>query len=346
MQHLEEQLQKAISDLTERIKQHEGGVVLCLRDLSVTGRVTEDFVGPMSSNSSYYEAGIILGEMKENESPKMERIDLPDFELRKGGEDRPHHYIWNHYSVPIDRKLTGFINLLQNSFQFDIKDLEGLKQGELAIDLMDFQSLTPILSLLNHSSNLRRTNFLIGDEEVEKFLSERSVGNVEEFFNILKNPELVKERIDKHYYGERKELGKKLVITTNEIANAFRIVQNLEDNVMHTRFSWGYDSDDKRYPSWDEFRRESVERYYGLRNLILEKIQVLNGYLKQGIEDSKLYAFTNEPFIEGDFIGFPEKIDFHSYSKWITSSFIPDISGTFEKLDNHLREERQKASSH
>jgi hypothetical protein len=267
---------------------------------------------------------------------------LPDLHLRKSGEDRPHHYIFGNYSIPIDRKLSGFVNTFGKSgFDFDIKDLEGLKQGQILLDVRDFEdSLLLVLLDRDRTSNLTRTDILIGNEEVEKFLKEKRIENYQEILNILEHPGFTRGRIEQYYDKQREELGRNVVITSYEIANAFRKVQELENSVMCAHFGWDFDA---RGRCWSA--GGNVGRYLGLREQISNKIKILNEYLKEGKENPKLYAFTNDPLIDGEIIGFPEKTAFSSYYNWITDSFIPDINSTLEKLDSHLREERQKTYS-
>jgi hypothetical protein len=344
MLRLEEQLQKAVADLTEKVKQHKGEVAFCLREFSVMGRDTGGIMGPSSHDSHYYETGIITGEMQKNKDPEMERINLPDLTLRRGGEDRPHHYLWGHYSVPVDRKLTGFVNLFQNIFQFDIKDLEELKQGNLSIDLRDFDISDPLLFLLHHDrdSHLRRTDFLIGDEEVERFLKEKKFRNYPELFSVLKNPVSVEGRISEHYSQEAKELGEKIVITANEVASAFRKVQALEENVMKATYGWKVDYDE-RYAAWDDFHREQVDKYQGLREVISKNIKTLKEQLLKE-ENPKLLKIANFSLLDGEIIGFPARVLVNDYLNYIKKYLIPEIEGTFAKIDSYLSEQRKKAS--
>ncbi|MCX6747093.1 MAG: hypothetical protein NTU63_03085 [Candidatus Pacearchaeota archaeon] len=342
MQGFEEKLQKAVSDLTERVKQHQGQVAFCLREFSVSGETTGDFIPPMSDDSYYYETGIINGEMQKNENSKMNRIDLPDFKLRKGGEDRPHHYIGGYYSIPVDRKLKGFVNSFRDGFQFDIKDLEELKQGNLLIDLRDFEEVSNALSFLFHdrTSHLTRADILIGDEEVGRFLSERKIKNVQELFEILQDETTTKSKIFSYYYDERMEFGEKLTITANEVANMFRGIRGLEESVMRASLSLEYE-DGHSYPKWDDLHRGSVEKYLGLKEVVLKKIKVLNQQLEEG---KKLYAATNLPMIKGEVIGIPTEIAFSSYSLWLEDS-VSGIRQTLNKIDGCLSEERQKTNS-
>ena len=47
MEAVDERLQKPISDLAERVKQNQGQVAFSLREFSVAGKVTGDFIPKM-----------------------------------------------------------------------------------------------------------------------------------------------------------------------------------------------------------------------------------------------------------------------------------------------------------
>lgn len=144
MQRMVEQI-KAISDLTEKVKQHQGEVAFCLREFNVKGEVTGDYLPPQLHYYYYYDTGIIKGEMQRNENPGSRIIKLSHLEdLRPMGAYEPEECMWGHYSIPVDRNLNGFLNYMTGNSRFDIsiETLEGIKQGQILLDLRDFEDST------------------------------------------------------------------------------------------------------------------------------------------------------------------------------------------------------------
>lgn len=335
MLNLEKQLEKEVFKLREKVKGKKGEIVFCLREFNLTESITGDFIPPYSEDFYYYETGIINGKIKKKEYSKMENIALPCFDFKI----KNCYCVFGDYSVSIDRKLKGFINKFQNSFYFKIEDLENLKQGKLLIDLKDFRvSLNNLLTQYdNHEPELKNFNLLIGNEEVENFLKKRKIENYQELFGVLKNQDEVKKKIDSHYLVKREELGKKLIVLANEITNEFREIESLEDNVMHASFLIEKGQDEtNRY--WN---KEEVIYYYKIKDNVLKNLKSLNEFLEKG---KKLYNLNSEPLINGETIGFPEKISFNSYSIWLKNNLISDINKTFKKIDSYLTEEEKKAN--
>ncbi len=335
MQMLEEQIEKSAGDINEKIKQHPGEVAFFLRQFSVKGEVTGGFLPPSSSNFHYYESGIIKGEIQKNENPKMKRIDLPGFILEKDGEDRSHHYLWDNYTLPVDRRIEGFIE--SNRFLMSIDDLEGLKEGNLLISLNDLYKNSNFF-LKHDLSNLKRTDILIGNEDVEKFLKERRIENYQELFDVLKNHGFVFRKIADYHYKEREAFGKEFILISNEIANSFRTIKAIEDRVMHARYVRETDQDGSNISGWDDSHRENIYQYIDLREKIFSRLNIMDAQLKKG---KKLYAATNIPALDGKIVGFFGDVGFYEQSAWTEKSLIPDIKKTFEKIDSYLNEQQK-----
>ncbi len=340
MQSLEKQIKKTVSELGEKISKRKGEIILSFREFYVPK--DGGCFGSHGDKFNYYETGIITGEMQKNEAPKMKDIDLSHFKLKIAGHES-NYCIWGDYSIPVDRKISGFINNFGNNFYFDIKDLEELKPGQVLIDTTrDFGSSLTILDLLNdhRKSELKKTDFLVGNEEIEKFLIEKKIENSGELFKILQNPESVKRQIENYYFGKREQLGEKLAITANEIMNAFRKVKSLEDNIMRAYYVRENDQGGSDISHWDESHVEEVHQYSDLKIQINSIVPIINNQLEKGKE---LFFIIQQPFIDGTTIGFPEKTSFNKYFNWLKNSLLPEINNTFEKIDSYLNRQQKEA---
>lgn len=333
MQELERTLTlaKKVSDITKRINNSRGEPVLCFRDFSTPGEVTGDLIPPISNEYQHYEAGVINGKVRTVPGLISEMITLEE-PFGRWGSETFYSVIGSHL-IPIDRKLEGFVNF---GFRLDIENLEKIGPGEILIDEIGVDQ-TMDTSL--YQSHLRSFNLLIGSGEIENFLEGRKIKNYHELLDILKNPE---ERIEGYYHKKRDELDRNLVITANNIANLFRSVQALEKGVMHANWVPTWDEDGHSYHGWDKFSGRFVQGYQKLREDISHEIRVLGEYLKEGTENPRLYVPRD---IGGIIIGFPGRTTFDSYSAWIKDSLFKSINETFERLDTHLTEERDKSNS-
>ena len=337
VQALDERLQKVVSDLEEKVKKHQKQVIFCLREFEIAGEVTGDFVPPQTDYFYHYEAGIINGKLQLADQKKllMDILTVPLF----GMEYNTYHLLGSHF-IPVDRKIARTERYFQDVLHFDIKELEEIKQGQIIIDLHDFVLSDSLHSASGHrKSKLKKTNLLIGDKEVEKFFKEKRIKNYNEFFDVLKNPQFVKERIDKHYWNVRKKIGEDLAVTANEIINTFRKIQSLESSLMSATYGLKGNYDE-HYFGWDDSHKGQVDEYYGLKNFISKNIEILKTCLKEG---EKLYSATLVPSIKGEIIGFPKEITFDSYSTWINNSLIFDINKVFGKIDTYLHKQIEKA---
>jgi hypothetical protein len=329
-----------LEKIKEEISKKKGETVFVSREFEVPGEVTGDFIPPIPRNYHHYEAGIIEGEILRIE--KIKSINLGVSSQRGMGMHEITYNVFGIVSIPVERKLEGFLNDFQNSFSFNIGDLENIKKGEILIEIMDLYKLGKIPSYSSifprEIPEFKDFNLLIGDEKIEQFLKNRGIRNPERLFITLKKPHSVKNWIDSHYYKERKELGENLAISANKIANMFREVKGLEDRVIHASFFREADQDGSIFSHWD---REEVEDYFKLRDKISKNLESLKPLLEKGW---KLYENESLPFIDGSIIGFPERISFNSYHSWLEHSLISDMQNTFKKIDSYLKEEREKAS--
>lgn len=342
MQKLEDKFLKKIK---EEISKKKGEAIFVSRDFEIPGEVRGDFVGPIPREFHHYEAGIIEGELEKTE--KIKTINLGT-NLNEGmGMSEINYHVFGISSIPVERKLEGFLNNFQNPFQLDIKDLESIKPGEILISHEDLYKLKGIHYLsdmfstqrydLDKGFKFKDFNLLIGDEKIEQFLKKREIRNPERLFVTLKKPDSVKNWIDSHYFKERKELGENLAISSNKIANMFREIKRLENRVMHANFIRER-GQDETYTYWD---RDEVEDYSKLKDKISKNLEILKPLLEKGW---KLYEEESLPFIDGNIIGFPEKISFNSYHSWLKHHLIGEIENTFGRIDSYLKREREKAS--
>jgi hypothetical protein len=198
----------------------------------------------------------------------------------------------------------------------------------------------PYLSNPHEISQLTRTDILLGDEEVEKFLKEKKAKNPNELFDVLRNPRFVKVRVEEHYDEKRGKLGEKLVISANELANTFREIKTLERSLMHTHFTRSWDQDGSDISHWED--SEQVYRYSDLKKKITSLCRAIDSQLEEG---SKLYLIESMPLIDGATIGFPELTHFDDYSAWLKNSLIPNINVALEKIDSYLSEQQKKAEA-
>ena len=340
MQGLEEQLEKAISNLTERVKQHQGEVAFCLREFTIPGEVTGDFLPPIPHDYYHYNAGIITGEVQRNEEPKFDIIKLPHMTLRPMGAHEPDDFIWGNYSIPVDRNLKGFANAFGNlHFNISTEALEGISSGQILLDIRDFEDQT-LIALLDRdrTSHLTRTDILIGNEEVEKFLKEKQFKDYQEFFDILRNPVFVEGKISEYYSQKARRLGEEIVITGNFVSNTFRKVKELEEGVMHAHYISGASSDEK---SWD--KEEEVDAYHGLKRVISRNLETLKKQLLK-MEDPRLKS-KNFQFFDGEAIGFRARVLVSDQIGYLRGTMIPEIEGTLEKIDSYLKGQMVKAYS-
>lgn len=321
-------IEERISEIGEKVKQKKGELILSLRELCFPGEVTGDFIPPQPENSFYYEAGILNGEIQE----KADYFNLrfPALFLK----ENPSYFMTTQYSIPIDRKIQGFLTFL-NSFNFDVeKDLEQIKDGEVSFGILELENNN---SFFKHDSPLQKFSLLIGDKEVENFLKEREIRNTEEFFDTFYNTEKIDGKISRHHFDERKKFGNDLSVIANYIAQDFEKVKKLEGGVMNAKYIIEADQDGtNRY--WDN---SNVNHYHSLKSQILIEVEAITKKLETG---KKLYTKTNFPLIDGRIIGFPGAVIFSEYSRWLKDEFIPEIKQTFEKIDKHLREEEKNGN--
>ena len=345
MPSLNEIIDEKVSKISEKVKSKQGEIVLCFREFSIPSQNTGCFPAP-SHDFSHYEAGIINGEVQQLPEMKTEFIDLDKgLWVMKAHNSISSYLAMGNHVIPVDRKLDSYLPFF-NDFQFDMEKLEHLQQGQILIDnrglAESIDELSAYFGTLRHAGYNRRFNLLIGDEEVNNFLTvERRIGNSHELFSVLKDKIHTDAKIKEHYYEKRKSLGKSLVVTTNIIANAVQEIREMEDNLMNAKFVWISDYDNG-YRNWDDSHNAQVCRYEKLKIQISEKRKDLISQLGEG---EKLYEKGKivEPLISGYVVGYPSTLTFDYYSHWIKSNFVPQVEQTFAKIDSYLKEQREKA---
>jgi len=329
---LEAELEKEFYNIGKSVKEKKEEVIFCLREFPYSSEYGRgDFTPPNVSEFLYYEAGILNGCAQKLNSPEIKSLNFPPH-LRFGEVQDKGHTVYGQYSIPVDRRIEGFLSYL-NRFHFEIKDLENIKEGNILISLEDFK----LKNIFLNRRGFQSFNLLIGDKEVEDFLKQRKIGNYQELFDILKSQYGITKRIEKHYFDERQKLEKKLVILVNEIANSFREVKSLESGVMNSYFIREREQGEN-LAYWD--KGDLVNKYFSLKSIISRNTKIL---LEKYLENGEKTPYLKESIIDGENIGLPVRITFGNYSTWLKNKLIPEINKTFEKIDNYLKKEEQKA---
>jgi len=354
MTALTDAAQAEIEKIQEKLEDRRGEIILASREITTRGESTGDLIGSRSDEHQYYETGIIDGDLSHLTEPQMKTIKLPISFLRKGGdygEDEYHYF--PEISIPVERKLSGFLPLPLAGFRFETSDLEQLADGQILIALNElsgkaFDFYRDGLRFFFHAGDKKPSlsvfGLYIGDNEVFQFLNERKVKNIDEIVHVLKSPEYVAKRIDRDYFEKRKKLTEELTVNAGTTAIELREVKSIERSVMDARWV-AVDHDlDHGYAiyGWDDFHSKSVKQYLSLREEMQKRLEVIGVQLEQG---NKLYSDASEPLIDGTLIGFPAKMKFPEYANWLNHSFIPRVGETIGNLDFHLREERAKEKS-
>ena len=334
-------LNEKISEISKRVKSKQGEMVLCFRDFSIPSDNIGCFPSP-SHDFSQYEAGIIDGETQKLSEMKIQAIPLEKGVLIL----KAHHYmsytaIGDHV-IPVDRRLDGFISYFGNSFTFDIEELENLRQGEILIDSRGVAESTSELSrYITSREYSHKFNLLIGDEEVNQFLSEKKVQGSQDLVDILKGKSRSEAMIRDFYLEKGRSLGKSLVTTTNAIANAIEEIREMEDALMHAKYSY-ISSHDGGYFNWDDSHNAQVARYETLKKQIFGKREILEKQLKEaeGLYKNKK---VQEPMIDLTVVGFPTTIlPFEFYADTTKYKLLPQMNETLARIDTYLKEQKER----
>lgn len=346
MPSLNEIIGEKVSEISEKVKNKQGEMILCFREFSIPGPNTGDFIGPLSHDFSQYEAGIINGKMEDLPEMKTQIINLDKgLWITKAPAPISSYLAMGNHVIPVDRKLEGFTSPLLASFTFKIEELENLRQGEILIDSRGLAESVDELSLymgtMSHRDYHRRFNLLIGDKEVNQFLLEKKIQGSQDLVDILKNKSHSEAMIQDYYSEKAKDIGKTLVITTNAIANAIEEIREMETNLMHAKYGYisGYDGG---YFNWDEAHNAQVSRYGKLKDLISGKKEILEAQLKEaeGLYRNKK---VQEPMIDLSIIGFPTTIlPFEFYANTTRYKLIPQMEETLTKIDSYLKEQKER----
>ncbi|MFA4953254.1 MAG: hypothetical protein WC584_03455 [Candidatus Pacearchaeota archaeon] len=337
MNNLEKSIyRKEVCKLTKEVRKNQGKIIFCLRDFRVPGKFIGGFRGSEPSEDYYYyETGIIDGEMREE---SMDKEIILEQDMGNSAEyPKISYFVFGQYFIPVDRKLEGFVDF-QDDFHFDISDLEKIGSGKILIANPEIfktnkeipQNFSVHLSY-SREPKMEGFNLLIGDEEADKFLRQRNIGNPGELFKMLKDKKATDRKISKHYDVKRRKLEDELTIAINDITNSFREIETLEESIMHAHFTREREQDGGSLAYWSEYG-EDVEKYQKLHSRIKNSIEFLNKQLKE----LELYKLTSSSMISGEVIGFPGKIGFDNYSDWLKNSLIPRIDKIFKKIDSYI----------
>ena len=330
-----------IKGINKRMLEHKGEVIFCFRELQVPGEVTGDFIPPQSDKYCYYEGGILQDGMNVLESPLGQSLRLwPSFD---GSAD---YYYTGNFSIPVHRKMAGFAHSYLR-FMVDIEDLEKIADGEILIGIKElpgkeFEKYRQGGKLFGYRNKPSLENFhlLIGDNEAGDFLSKKRTENWEEVFDFLKNPEVVKTKIDNHYGEERKKLAKDVVLLVHEIDGTNKFVKSVEQDVLSAHMFYEREQSGGNF-TWDE--QAKVVWDYRSSEKHLEK---LVSRLNEKIEGQGKISLSLLDEIRGDVLGFPVAIPTNEYLKWVTGSLLPEVNERLNKISSYLCEEEEKARSH
>jgi len=331
---MQREFQEKISEIGRKVKESRGEVILSWREFSIPGKYVGGFIGyEPKQNYNYYSAGIIDGELHQEKKCFVDNIFLePNFNITC--KAKQYHFL-PHFSIPIDKKIHGFLNYFYNNFNIRVDQLEQLNKGNILFSSheMGFKSVLPS----KEDSCLKNFSLLIGDNEVKDFLEEKKIGDLEEFFDTFKKPSMVEAKIAKHYHQERKFFGNNLVLASNQLFLEFAKIKSIESILLKTKYDSELEQDGILF-YWDNPREVFI--YSKSKEKISKQIPEIIDQLNVG---KKLYSTTEFPLISGDEMGFHGKVTFQGYSDWLKDEKIPEMKKTICNIDEHLSEAKREA---
>jgi hypothetical protein len=344
--HFTKSEQKRIDEISDKVKKNKDQIIFCFREIKVASEFTGGCIPPNSNNYYPYEAGIISDKINFPNCPSYQTIKLPNSLLDTFGMENNYSYA-GFLSIPVQSKISGLNSEYNNWFRFDIERLEKLADGQIFTGLGEIfcgeldkhKRLGGSLYDLNKTSiKLENFRLLIGDSEVEEFLIERKTPNWKELIDILKNPEEVERRINKHYDMERKGLAEDFLLRGQELNTYYKKITQIEEEVLNAHLDRKYEQDGS-YETWGE-KRKAVNDYYDLKGCARILISNLEDLTKKGDEIN----LKSLPEIRGEIIGFPGGVSPKDYFVWM-DKLISHVQEKISCINIHLYEEEKVGSA-
>jgi hypothetical protein len=319
---LEEETEKIIEPIREKVAANQGGVVLVYRDF-ITGRDEGGcFGGETTYYSNHIQAGIITGSLSERTGPeKFGHIQV----LSSMSWDFPMNF-----AVPAKRIVSAQSGGEIPRFQLRDQHLASAHEGEIPFGLFDFycqgessgSSLLGSLDIPSFYPRLKQFEVCIGDEGImrfaRKFGEDRiNLEKVKEFIDLMKNENEFSRRVAYHRDNQTEEIKGYLV---KQVASLCL----LEDSLIDVE---------------SLFDRISRAGYRGNHEGLTERYRKLKSEVNQVLSNADKSLSESDGFegqVNGRIVGFPTAIDFRDYHHHVRREVLPRVRGRLTKLERLL----------
>ena len=339
MDDLEKEVKSKIDDLEKRVAKNQGKIILTFRNIYTSIEVTGDFIPPKKHYRSYFETGVINGNLETGEKRnKFRSIHLPSLSV----QDHSTYFYSPNIFVSVDRKLSGnsLLSLLTSPIE-----LSKAKKDKIDIDSLELLLRGSSLDYSRNPPYLEDFGVFIGDKEIIKFvLSDKSgiyLNNskkrVSDFLNLMKNHKEIEKRVKKEYLNMRERLAGNLVREVNDLSKTYKDILEIEERVLKLHLERIHSGMEDMSSSVEWNDRSVLEIYTALKMKADESFEGISELLKEADE----IDFVKHPRVSGKNIGFPAEIKPQDYLNYINRSLLPSIRSIEKKLDKHLADARK-----
>jgi len=299
LEKAEKEINNKIEDLKQKVHVNQGKIILTSREIIL--RYEPHCFGCDSDSMNYVNTGIINGELKLGKEVNFESI-------KSVGLMDSNHLIGDYsfmpeVQIPVKNKLRRTFPYF--SLDFMIEELEKFKeQGIVGIGRLEFDlglqrgmRSTPGINM-PYANNLE---ILIGEQEIQNFAKDKiHKDKIDNFFNLIKNPREIENRIDQYYYDKRKNLAEELVQNTAQLSIFNNKIKKLEESVLKAKFIHYFSGEGE----WDTLSRDRVYEY---RNLRKNSSRFFVG-IKENFDEADKTQLIKLPEIDIRILGIPQTV--------------------------------------
>lgn len=336
----EKKLNESIEVLKAKVNNNQGKIILTSRDIIV---VEEDRfrAGDNNSFTNYIQTGIINGKLTleedlEDDSKEIKMESVEPMGLLDSRKMIGDYLIVPQIKIPVLNKLnrTGF----HFSFFFNIANYEdckktgiiGFEKNELAPELKEVLRLN-FSDRMPYSPSLQKLEILIGEQEITNFAKNYvKPEEIASFFNMMKNPYGIENKIKEHYLNKRKNLAEELVSNSAKLCILNNTIKELEENVLKAKFI-SYSNDEGK---WDNY-----EGYVYTYQEIAQNAKGLFNKIQENLRNAEKIKLEEYPEINTIFLGIPAITKTKDFLDYFKNEVLVDYKARAERLNAHIRKE-------
>jgi len=318
-----------INKIIDEVNSNPGKAVVCLRHIIVPN------IRNSSKNFYYLEAGIIDGEYKSLDDVGLVReVSIPS---RREGD--AYRYIYSLNSgIPLISSLStksfsrpslNYKTTSDGSILWD--EEKGIAFGKYEFGSYELFPATRHFARARNARQilpLENISIYVGDTNIQESMLSKEVPELEitSFLNMINNTGGLKDEISSFRIDNQSSASQGLIKRVANLCDVYSSLEGIKDAVLESEY---VHKSGLKGKWWEWTNPKEVHTYLSLKSqankLIFEIVSLM--------KESRDVGFEKLPFVSGECLGFPSRVDAQQYFQFVSANVLPPVKKALSTLD-------------